>query len=109
MKSARIYNEKKNATISALTASTAQWQRVELYGASINDLTFSACFPLDAINQRRDTCLELDRLSVAHPHINSDAIEWQTHQRDIWLTDSKCHLYRKINTMEKQSEASYTT
>ena len=29
--------------------------------------------------------LELDRLSIAHPHINSDVVEWQTHQRDIWL------------------------
>ena len=31
--------------------------------------------------------LELDRLGITHPHINSDVVEWQTHQRDIWLTD----------------------
>ena len=51
--------------------------------------------------------LELDRLGIGHPQINLDVAEWQTHRRDIWLTDHECHLKIKVNISQKHSQARY--
>ena len=51
--------------------------------------------------------LELGRLGIADPHINSDVVEWQAHQRDIWLTDHECHLQITVNISHKHSQAFY--
>ena len=53
--------------------------------------------------------LELGRLGIAHPHINSDVVEWQTHQRDIWITDHECHIQIMVNTSHKHSQTRYNT
>ena len=49
--------------------------------------------------------LEVDSLGIAHPHINSSAVEWQRHERDIWLTDHEYHLQIIVNTSHKHSQA----
>ena len=51
--------------------------------------------------------LESDKLGIAHRHINSDFIEWQTHQRDIWRTDHECRLQTKVNTNHEHSQGRY--
>ena len=40
---------------------------------------------------------------MAQTHINSDVVEWETHQRGIWLTERECHLQMKGNTSHEQS------
>ena len=51
--------------------------------------------------------LELDRLGIAHPRMNSDVVEWQTHLRDIFLIDHERLLQMEANTSHKYSQTRY--
>ena len=62
-------------------------------GVRFDDLASRVRTPLVTINLH---CAPWVRQAQhSSPHINSDVVQWQTHQRDIWLTNQEFHLQIK--------------
>ena len=52
--------------------------------------------------------LQLKMNRIAHSHINFDVVEYQTHQRDIWLTHHEYQLQIIANICPKLAKLGTT-